>query len=317
MIIANPIYDVTFKRLLENDRAAKFLIGTIMGCEVLSLVPTTIERTEPVKSAPTMSLFRMDFAATIVTKEEGEKRVLIEMQKAKLLNDVFRFRKYLGNEYSVSKLPIVAIYILGFPLSVDSPAFGNVPRYRDLITNEEIRVRDLFVNELTHSAYFIQTTRIKPGLNTKLDRLLSIFEQAHFIGDGTTMKDYLFEVDDPDVKGMVNILEHVAADPERRMELEKEQYYQEAVEGTCGEKDRELAKSKRETEEANLKIEAANLKIEAAKQETEAANRKTEEAELREAELKRKFALKLKKDGTPLAEIAEITGLSAVEVEKL
>ncbi|MDR2693042.1 MAG: hypothetical protein LBB74_02360 [Chitinispirillales bacterium] len=310
MIIANPIYDVTFKRLLENDRAAKFLIGTIMGCEVLSLVPTTIERTEPVKDAPTVSLFRMDFAATIVTKDEGEKRVLIEMQKAKLLNDVFRFRKCLGNEYADSKLPIVAIYILGFPLSVDSPAFGNVPKYRDLQTGEEIRVRDLFVEGLAHSAYFIQTTRIKPSLNTKIDKLLSIFEQAHFIGDGTTMKDYLLEVDDPDVKGMVNILEHVAADPERRKELEKERYYQEAMEGTFGEKDRELAKSKRETEEANLKIEVANREI-------EAANRKTEEAELREAELKRKFALKLKRDGTPPSEIAELTGLSVGEIEKL
>jgi flagellar biosynthesis GTPase FlhF len=317
MIIANPIYDVTFKRLLENDRAAKFLTGTIMGCEVLSLVPTTIERTEPVKDAPTMSLFRMDFAATIVTKDEGEKRVLIEMQKAKLLNDVFRFRKYLGNEYSVSKLPIIAIYILGFPLSVDSPAFGNVPQYRDLQTGEEIRVRDLFVNGLSHSAYFIQTTRIKPSLNTKIDRLLSIFEQAHFIGNGTTMKDYLLEVDDPDVKGMVNILEHVAADPERRKELEKEQYYQEAVEGTFGEKDRELAKSKRETEEAIQEKEEALQEKEEANRKTEEANRKTEEAELREAELKRKFALKLKAAGTPVAEIAELTGLSAEEIERL
>jgi flagellar biosynthesis GTPase FlhF len=298
---------------------------------VLSLVPTTIERTEPVKEAPTMSLFRMDFAATKVTKEEGEKRVLIEMQKARLLNDVFRVRKYLGNEYSVAKLPIVAIYILGFPLSVDSPAFGNVPKYRDFQTNEEIRVLDLFVEGLTHRAYFIQTTRIKPRLNTRLDKLLSVFEQAHFIGDGTTMKDYLLEVDDPDVRGMVNILEHVAADPERRRELEKEQYYQEAVEGTCGEKDRELAKSKRETEEAiqekeealqeieeaRREIEEANREIEEANREIEEANRKTEEAELREAELKRKFAVKLKKDGTPVAEIAELTGLSAEEIERL
>jgi predicted HTH domain antitoxin len=117
------------------------------------------------------------------------------------------------------------------------------------------------------------------------------------------MKDYLLEVDDPDVRGMVDILEHVAADPERRKELEKERYYQEAMEGTFGEKDRELAKSKRETEEANRK--------------TEEANRKIEEYKQREEELKRKFAIKLKRDGTPLAEIAELTGLSPVEVEEL
>jgi predicted ribosome quality control (RQC) complex YloA/Tae2 family protein len=207
---------------------------------------------------------------------------------------------------------------------VDSPAFGNVPRYRDLITNEEIRVRDLFVNELSHSAYFIQTTRIKPDLNTKIDKLLSLFEQAHFIGNGTTMKDYLLEVDDPDVKGLVNILEHVAADPERRKELEKEQYYQEAMEETFGEKDRELAKSKRETEEAIQEKEKALQEIEEANREKEEADRKAEEfkreteaAKRREEELKRKFALKLKRDGTPPSEIAEFTGLSAEEIERL
>jgi len=46
MIIANPIYDVIFKRLLENDRVAKFLIGTILDCKVISLTPTVIERTK-------------------------------------------------------------------------------------------------------------------------------------------------------------------------------------------------------------------------------------------------------------------------------
>jgi flagellar biosynthesis GTPase FlhF len=338
VIIANPIYDVTFKRLLENDRAAKFLIGTIMGCEVLSLERTAQEYAEIAKDGPVVSLFRMDFAATIVTKEEGEKRVIIEMQKAKVLDDVFRFRRYLGKEYADSKLPIIAIYILGFPLSVDSPAFGNVPKYRDLQTGEEIRVRDLFVNGLSHSAYFIQTTRIKPGLNTKLDRLLSIFEQAHFIGDGTTMKDYLFDVDDPDVKGLVNILEHVAADPERRKELEKEQYYQVAMEDAFWKQNMEMAKYKREIEEAIQEKDEALQEIEVAKRETEAAKRETEEADRkaeefkqeteaakqeteaanrREEELKLKFALKLKKDGTPPAEIAELTGLSAGEIEKL
>jgi hypothetical protein len=28
MIIANPIYDVVFKRMMENERVAKFFIGT-------------------------------------------------------------------------------------------------------------------------------------------------------------------------------------------------------------------------------------------------------------------------------------------------
>jgi hypothetical protein len=37
MIIANPIYDVVFKRLMENERAAKFFIGTLIGETIESL----------------------------------------------------------------------------------------------------------------------------------------------------------------------------------------------------------------------------------------------------------------------------------------
>ena len=30
MVIANPIYDVVFKRLMEDNRIAKFFIGTLL-----------------------------------------------------------------------------------------------------------------------------------------------------------------------------------------------------------------------------------------------------------------------------------------------
>lgn len=31
MIIANPIFDVVFKRLMEDERIAKFFIGTLLN----------------------------------------------------------------------------------------------------------------------------------------------------------------------------------------------------------------------------------------------------------------------------------------------
>jgi len=286
MIIANPIYDVTFKRLLENDRAAKFFIGAILGCEVLSLVPTTQEHTDFDEKARKVTLFRMDFAATIKTKDEGEKRVIIEMQKANLFDDVYRFRRYLGKEYAVSKLPIITIYILGFPLSVDSPAFGNVPNYHDLLTNEKIVVRDRFVEHLTHSAYFVQTTRIKPSLNTKLDKLLSIFEQNNFIGDSKTTKDYSLEIDDPEVKAVIDVLQYVAADPQARKELEKERYYQETMDDAFGERDKMLAEAVQREEETRRQL------LETAKE--------------------LKYVEKM-----PIPKIAKITKLTEAEIENL
>lgn len=244
MLIANPIYDVTFKRLLENDRVAKFLIGTILDCKVLSLVPGNSEYTDDKDDDATrITLFRMDFTAKIVTEEEGEKTVIIELQKAQNLADVYRFKRYLGKEYHRTKLPIISIYILGFDLSVDSPAFVARPDYWDLTTNEKLFVKDSFVEQLTHRAYFIQTKRIKPSLNTRLEKLLSVFEQANFVGDGTRTKEYPLETDDPDIKEVLGVLNYVAMDKKTREELDKEEEYMLTMEGVFGETNRKLAKA--------------------------------------------------------------------------
>jgi hypothetical protein len=37
MLIANPIYDVVFKRLMENEKVAKFFIGTLLGEPIESI----------------------------------------------------------------------------------------------------------------------------------------------------------------------------------------------------------------------------------------------------------------------------------------
>jgi len=285
MIIANPIYDVAFKRLLENDRTAKFLIGTILDCKVLSLEPATIEYTdiEPETKKPT--LFRMDFAATIDTKEEGKKRVIIELQKAKNLGDVSRFQKYLGNEYRKTKHPIIAIYILGFDLSVESPAFMARPDCWDLMTHEKIEKKDSFVEQLTHKAYFVQTKRIKPSFNTRLEKLLSAFEQNRFVGDNTTTKHFPYETDDPEIKEILDILHYVASDEETRKELDKENYYQDAMEEIFGEQNRKMEKLKKEMEEKDAELEKER-KEKAQKDEALAK----QAAEI--AELKRKLAEK-------------------------
>jgi hypothetical protein len=289
MIIANPIYDVIFKRLLENDRVAKFLIGTILDCNVVSLTPTVSEHTKRDQDSGTPTLFRMDFAATIKNEAGEEKRVLIEMQKAKNLADIDRFREYLGTEYIKSTLPIISIYILGFNLTVDSVAFGNFPVCRDLRTGESLNSHDPFVEKLTHTAYFVQTKRIKPSLNTRLDKLLSIFEQANFISGSETTKDYALNIDDPELKETLDILRYAAADSETRKELDEEEYYQRAMRQMFGEQYDKMEKQAQE--------------LAAAKRETE--------------EIKRGFVNELRKLGKSTAEIARIVKLTEAEVEKI
>jgi len=299
MIIANPIYDVTFKRLLENDRAAKFFVGTILDCEVISLAPAIQEHTYKNEENSKITLFRMDFAATIKTKDEGEKRVIIELQKALHLGDVYRFRRYLGTEYVLSKLPIISIYILGFDLSIDSPAFAARPDCWDLRTREKLEIRDDFVEHLTHSAYFVQALKIKPSYNTKLEKMLSIFEQANFIGGTTTMKEFSLAEIEPELKEVINILQYVAADKKTRDELDREEYYQQAMDGMFGEKDRKLAEYKVNFEKQSKELAEKDQKLADALQKN------------------KDIAKELMLDGMPLEKISKLTGLPAEEIAKL
>jgi hypothetical protein len=272
MLIANPIYDTAFKRLMENDRVARFFIGTILGCKVISLEPNIQERTK--LEAGQLTLYRKDFSATIETEEDGKKRVIIEMQKALHLSDIYRFREYLGGEYAQSKLPIIAIYILGFNLAADAPAFVAYPELRDLRTNEKLNIRDNFVEHLTHKAYFVQAQKIKHSFSTKLDKLLSIFEQANFVTKDKTMIEFPSETGDPDIKEMLGVLHYVAVDEKTRKELDEELYYQRYVEQTFGDKLAEIEKKDKEIEKQ--KEEMQKQKEEMQKQKKEIASLRKE-----------------------------------------
>jgi transcriptional regulator of heat shock response len=123
MIIANPIYDVVFKRMLENERVAKFFIGTLLDQTIQSVEVKPQELTQFDKDN-VLTVFRLDFIATIVTATGESKKVLIEVQKAQKEIDLMRFRNYLGEQYKKEDtindkkvaLPITTIYILGFTL---------------------------------------------------------------------------------------------------------------------------------------------------------------------------------------------------------
>ena len=43
MIIANPLYDVAFNRLMENEKAVKFILSTILNCDVLLIAPLPLQ----------------------------------------------------------------------------------------------------------------------------------------------------------------------------------------------------------------------------------------------------------------------------------
>ncbi len=231
MVIANPIYDVVFKRLMENDKVAKFFIGTLLEqtIEAVEVKPQEFTYTDELVG---LAVFRLDFIATIKTDAGDYKKVLIEIQKARNLIDLMRFRRYLAEQYKKEDvvgsekmiLPITTIYILGFTLSEIESACIKVNRvYHDLIDKTVITKKSEFIEKLTHDCFVVQVDRITNRYQTRLDKLLSVFEQANFTDDTHITKQYTHQTDVEEVKLMADILHYSGTEPEERQKIETEQ----------------------------------------------------------------------------------------------
>ena len=231
MIIANPIYDTVFKKMMESDRVAKFFIGTLLEQEIETVEVQPQEFTY-IDQLAGLAVFRLDFIATIKTQTGEYKKVLIEIQKAKNQIDLMRFRRYLGEQYKKedqvksekTALPITTIYILGFTLPEIKTACIRVERnYKDLINKTVIEKKSDFVEKLTHDCYIVQVNRITNRYQTSLDKLLSVFEQNNFVDDRKITKKFSHPTDTEEVKILTDILHHSGSDPDERKRIENEQ----------------------------------------------------------------------------------------------
>ena len=205
--IANPIYDVVFKYLMDDSKVAKLLLSAIIGEEIVDLqfrpqeylsdfsVDEVVED-KPAEKGVKLAVYRLDFSARIKTPD-GEKLVLIELQKVRLLTDIGRFRRYLGNQYASPSdlllkqlpsgvnrtvgLPIVTIYILGEELLglKGYPVLYVDNRLYDRHTGEQIHVREDFVESLTHRMYIISVPSLSDRRRDELEQILSIFDQSY------------------------------------------------------------------------------------------------------------------------------------------
>ncbi|WP_353485038.1 hypothetical protein [Haliscomenobacter sp.] len=236
MIIANPIYDVVFKYLLEDVEIARELLSTILGEEVQSVEVKPQETST--ETSGDIRILRFDFKA-VIKKPNGEiSKVLIELQKAKKAFDVMRFRRYLGDNYRKEDdvlndkgepeklpLPIITIYFLGFPLnSIQSGVVKINREYRDVVTQEILDIKEDFVELLTHDSYLIQVRKLAKAARNKLERVLHIFSPIYQSTTDKHQLDFQGDTNDPLVKKMVDRLGRAIASEEIRdlMDVEDE-----------------------------------------------------------------------------------------------
>ncbi len=235
-VIANPIYDSVFKYLLEDTDLAREFLATILGEEIVSIEVKPQETTIELASH-SINIFRLDFKAVIKTATGEHRKVLIELQKAKHLLDIMRFRRYLADNYhkedavpsahgSVENvpLPIVTIYLLGFKLTQGYPAvFKLNHQVTDVLTGAvlAVRPREPFVELLNHESYTIQIPLLPEAARTLLEEVLSLFSQKHRTDDPHKLS-YFGETKNPLVKKMVDRLTRAIADEDLRRHMDVE-----------------------------------------------------------------------------------------------
>ena len=194
MRIANPMYDAAFKYLMDDQAAARLLVGAVLGEEVESLQALPQERSaRPSSPAPPgemLTVRRVDFAATVRTAGGDRLRVLVEVQKARFTDEVMRFREYLGRHYADREnydegpdgrrrhRPLRAIYILGECLPRTEATVLRVAReYVDGVSGQRLGEREEFVEALSHDCWVVQVPLLASRRRTDLERLLSVFDQ--------------------------------------------------------------------------------------------------------------------------------------------
>ena len=98
--IANPIYDVVFKYLMADERIARTILSALLKMDIIVIEVRPHEYPNSQRDA--LSVFRIDFAATVRETDGATHIVLIELQKTWLETETLRFRQYLGVQYQNS-----------------------------------------------------------------------------------------------------------------------------------------------------------------------------------------------------------------------
>ncbi len=275
MIIANPIYDAVFKYLLEDLEIARELLSTILGEEIID-ISIKPQETSSESLAYSLTVFRLDFKAVIKTDTGEEKKILIELQKAKHLFDVMRFRRYLGENYrqddqttktidgEVEKtaLPILTIYFLGFKLAnVTAPILKVNRVYQNAVTGEILEVKEAFVEQLTHDSYTIQIPRLKIVMQSKLEKVLQVFSQE-FRTEDIHKLNFQGDTSEPLVKKVVDKLLRAVSSNEIRKQMEIEDEIDHVFERELKKKDKIIEEERRQKEEERRQKEALLKELE-------------------------------------------------------
>ncbi|WP_333682407.1 hypothetical protein [Prevotella pectinovora] len=337
--VANPIYDSVFKYLMEDERIAKTILSALLKKEVIHVTVRPHEYSNTTRD--TLSMFRIDFAATVREREGDaikDRIVLIELQKTWLNTETLRFRQYLGAQYSNKNnmreadekgfaYPMVAVYLLGHKVgNIKEPIVyvnHDVFDYNGNIVadvNEEP-----FVESLTHNSIIVQIPLLHGNVNNRLEKVLSVFDQTQVEGDTQQVLkiDEDKYADDSDMLYVLHKLTAAAANSEMRQDMNVEDEYYKAIEDrdtAIMQRDKMLKEQEQQlsqqSEQLSQQSEQLSQQSEQLSQQSEQLTLKDEQLTLKDEQL-RNMAKALFSKGMTEEQISTMTGISLENIVKL
>ena len=301
--VANPLYDAVFKYMMEDERIAKTLLSALLQKTVIAVEMRRHEYPNIARDA--ISMFRVDFAATVLEDDGSKNLILIELQKTWLETETLRFRQYLAVQYNNKEnmrketkgkyaLPTVAVYLLGHNVGqFTEPVIYARHKIYDYEGNEVHQEEpDPFVESLQHDSIIVQIPRLRGRVNNRLEKILSVFDQSQIYPDDQRMLelDENKYGDDAEMTHILHRLQSAAANPDIRNRMNAEDEFFQALEDrdtTIMTQKKELEKQKAAIEEqkAAIKEQKAAIEEKDAALEEQKASLEEKDASLRAAVL--------------------------------
>ena len=270
LTVANPIYDIVFKYLLEDERIAKILLSALLKKEVMSVETRRNEYSNIARDG--LSIFRIDFGAHVRESDGTEHLILIELQKTWVETETLRFRQYLGAQYAnpanmsaehegIYGIPMVTVYLLGHRVgSIEEPVLY-VRRHSYDYNDRQVTkgLPDPFIDSLTHESIIVQIPLLHGQINNRLDKVLSVFDQTR----QDVNNKQILNLDESEFAGdaemqlIVNRLLAAASDAKMRHDMNVEDEYFSVIEKrdtTIMIKDRKIAEQEVRINEQGEKI---------------------------------------------------------------
>ena len=263
--IANPLYDIVFKYLLEDERIARILLSALLKEEVTHVETRRNEYSNIARDS--LSIFRIDFGATIRKADGGEQLILIEIQKTWVETETLRFRQYLGAQYANPAnmsadckrrygIPMVTVYLLGHRLGAIEEPVLYVRRhsydYNDRLVTKGLP--DPFVDSLTHDSIIVQIPLLHGQVNNRLYKVLSVFDQTRQDSQNKQVLnvDETAYAGDSEMQLIVNRLLAAASDAKMRHDMNVEDEYFSVIEN----RDTEIMLKNKQLAEKDVQLAA-------------------------------------------------------------